>query len=80
MLNGFGIDDVTLAFGGGIKMEAVGGNAVFVENADGEAFDLTEQSDSEVIDRIERSKKAGRNLFFEECPPYKPKREEGSYE
>jgi len=50
----------------------------FITDDDGNDYDITDETDAKVLDRIQRSKKAGRNLFFEECPPYTPSYEDGA--
>lgn len=48
------------------------GETLFVEDQDGNAYSLSGLSDKDILDKIERSRKAGLNLFFIECPPYNP--------
>lgn len=53
----------------GIFCEEPGGYIPLVNDPDGDmCYSLKEETPETVHDRIERSKKAGRNLFFEECP------------
>ena len=42
-----------------------------VEDKNGDLY-LIDDSEAAFLDRIRRSKEAGRNLFFEECKPINP--------
>ncbi|MBR3741030.1 MAG: hypothetical protein IKO94_01205 [Selenomonadaceae bacterium] len=59
-----------------IKHDEGGSDTIFVEDDDGNAFSLDGLTDQQIMDKIERSKKAGINLFFIECPPWNPQYED----
>ena len=60
------------AFGKPISRDEAGSGVLFVEDEDGNAYDLSGLTDAQIIDKIERSAKAGVNLFFAECPLWDP--------
>lgn len=60
------------AFDDPITVNEADGETVFVEDPEGNAYNLSGLTDEDVLDKIERSHKAGLNLFFIECPPYNP--------
>ena len=56
----------------GIFYEEPGGVMPLLHNENGETcYTLKDETPETVHNRIERSKKAKRNLFYEECPVYK---------
>lgn len=62
----------------GIFFEEPGGNVPLLHDYDGEVcYTLENETPDTVHERIERSKKAGKNLFFEECEVYKVEYETG---
>lgn len=46
-------------------------SVIVVEDENGSLY-MVDEPEEKTIDRIQRSKEAGRNLFFEELPPYQP--------
>lgn len=60
------------AFGACIGMDEAGSGVLFVEDEAGNAYNLSGLTDTQIIDKIERSTKAGVNLFFVECPQWNP--------
>lgn len=62
----------------GIFFEEPGGTVPLLHDYDGEVcYTLKNETPDIVHDRIERSKKAGKNLFFEECEEHKIEYEPG---
>lgn len=56
----------------GIFYEEPDGTELLIQGENDEGcFTLKDETPETVHDRIERSKKAGKNLFYEECPEYK---------
>ncbi len=56
----------------GIFFEEPAGTERLLNGKDGEVcYSLKDETPETIHDRIERSKKAGRNLFYEELPKYK---------
>lgn len=63
----------------GIFYEEPGGVVPLLHDYDGEVcYTLEDETPDTVHDRIERSKKAGKNLFFEECKVYEIEYKPGS--
>lgn len=63
----------------GIFFEEPAGTELLIQGKNGEGcFTLKDDTPEKAHDRIERSKKAGRNLFYKELPKYKIKYEPGA--
>lgn len=51
-----------------IRDDSIGADRQFMTDDDGQIYEVSHLSDGQAADLIQRSKEAGRNLFFEECP------------
>lgn len=66
-------EEYLAAFNECIIMDECGSGTIFVEDEDGNAYSLNGLSNEQIMDKIERSKKAGVNLFYNECPKWHPR-------
>lgn len=56
---------------GSMPFVAEPSNTIVVEDENGTLY-VVDEPEEKTLDRIQRSKEAGRNLFFEELPVFQP--------